>query len=305
MSCTNSGSPINIDISSSSGKCDMKCDLRFNYKSSSCIATNNTDYISITYDKNPLAPVTYNSIKYQVSSIKIYSPSLHTFGGEHAGAEMIIEHNSSQGTNPLFICVPLTKNNATTDVSSKLNVIINSVAEHAPAAGNTTTIPMEDFSLNSFVPYKPFFSYTASNFTLPCEQQVDFIVFVPRDNLDINITDKDLNKLNELISAPIFPIKSGTPFFFNPVGPGTGQGDDIFIDCKPINRSEDENLMSMNNGNGNSDSTSSGIDINSIVSSPIFQLLIGSLIFVVILYLVKTGITMLHSKMYEISPTST
>lgn len=294
MSCSDSTSPINIDIASSVGKCDMKCDLIFNYKTSSCVATNNTDYISLNYDESTIAPVIYNSIKYQVTKIKLYSPSLHTFGGEPAAAEIIVEHTSSQGTNPLFICVPLTKNNAATPASSKLNVIISNIASNAPSGGDTTTIPLDDFSLNTFIPYKPFFTYTGVSFTPPCQQNIDFVVFSPRDNIDINITSSDLTKLNELIGSPTFPIKTGASLFFNPKGPSNGQGDDIFIDCKPINKSESEDIISTDNPNSQP-GTNSGIDVNSIVTSPIFQLLMGSLIFIMILYLAKMGINSVHT----------
>ena len=302
MSCSDSTSPINIDIASSVGKCDMKCDLIFNYKTSSCVATNNTNYISLNYDESTIAPVIYNSIKYQVTKIKIYSPSLHTFRGEQAAAEIIVEHTSSQGTNPLFICVPLTKNNASTSASSKMNIIISNIASNAPSGGDTTTIPLDDFSLNTFIPYKPFFTYTGVSFAPPCQQNIDFIVFSPRDNIDINITSSDLTKLNELIGSPIFTIKTGASLFFNPKGPSNGVGDDIFIDCKPINKSESEDVITSDNPNGQN-SSDSGIDVDSIISSPIFQLLVGSLIFMVILYLAKMGINSVHTNFPSFSLT--
>jgi hypothetical protein len=178
-----------------------------------------------------------------------------------------------------------------------MNVIIYNIASNAPSGGDTTTIPLDDFSLNTFIPYKPFFTYTAVSFTPPCQQKIDFIVFSPRDNIDINITSSDLTKLNELIGSPIFAIKTGASLFFNPKGPSNGEGDDIFIDCKPIDKSESEYAISSDNPNGlnGTDSSSSGIDVSSIVSSPIFQLLVGSLIFIVILYLAKMGINSVHT----------
>ena len=45
MSCPNSTSPIDINLSTISGKCDLKCDYSFKYYNSSCIATNRADYI--------------------------------------------------------------------------------------------------------------------------------------------------------------------------------------------------------------------------------------------------------------------
>lgn len=291
MSCTNSSSPIDLDVSKSSGVCDMKCDYRFNYKTSSCVATNNINYIGLNYDEQTIAPVMYNSIKYSVKKIKLYSPSLHTFSGNHTAAEIIIEHQSSQGTNPLYVCVPVLQNNASTESSKILDAIIVSVANNAPGSGDTTSIPLEHFSLNLFVPYKPFFSYTGTNFTLPCDQNIDYIVFDSNNNDTITISDKILIKLKELISAPIFPIISNVPFFYNKLGPGsTSEGDDIYIDCKPINKSDEEETLVQNKN----ESSNESFDFDSIVTSPIFQLLIGSLIFLVILFLVKYGIESIH-----------
>jgi hypothetical protein len=250
------------------------------------------DYISLSYDDQTIQPVMYNSIKYSVKKIKIYSPSLHTFSGNHTAGELIIEHQSSQGTNPLYVCVPILQNNALTDAGNIIQSIIMGVSNNAPGRGDSTTIPLEDFSLNLFVPYKPFFSYTGTNFSLPCEQKIDYIVFDSNNNNTITISDKILIKLKELISAPIFPIVSNILFFNNMIGPSsTSDGDEIYIDCKPINKSEEEETLVKNKDNSQS---SQSFDIGSIISSPIFQLLVGSLFFITILFLIKYGIQIIH-----------
>jgi len=298
MSCSNSNSPVDIQFSKISGKCDMKCDYKFNYSSSSCIATHQSSFISLSYDSSSVSPVIYNSIKYNVSKVKLYSPSLHTFAGNQAAAELVIEHTSTQGTNPLYVCVPISKRDVNSDVSSVLNKIINGVSQNAPSDGETTTISIDNFNLNTFVPFKPFFSYTANNFSVPCDQKVDFIVFNITNNESINIKQDDLTKLTELIGPSGINSVDGTPYFLNPKGPGIpgDGGDDIYIDCKPIDKSEEETTIIHDSGNQSSD-----FDFESMISNPIFQILVGSLLFVLLLFLVKLGIDKIYEQSAQFS----
>jgi len=294
MSCTNASSPIDLTITNIQGNCDMKCDYKFMYPKSSLIATHQNNYISISYDDATLPPVVYNSIKYKVNKVKLYSPSIHTFSGNTAAAELIIEHSSTQGTNSLFVCVPIVLREGNSEVSSLLNKLITGLSSNAPSDGESTSVAVDNFTLNLFVPYKPYYSYTATNFSIPCDQTIDYIVFDINNIQDINIKKDDLTKLNQLIGNPGFPIVKGTPYFFNKNGPGTiGGGDDIYIDCKPINKS-DENTTIITGEENNQD-----INIKDILSSPIFQLLIGILIFLILMVLIKTGINYFYHQSIE------
>ncbi len=297
MSCNNSSSPIDIQISKVQGNCDMKCDYKFKYPKSSLVVTHQNNYVSISYDDTSLPPVVYNSIKYKVNKVKLYSPSIHTFAGNTAAAELIIEHISTQGTNPLFVCIPIIVRDTQSDVSDLLNKIINGLSSNAPSEGESTSVSVDNFSLNLFVPFKPYFAYTGTNFTLPCDQNIDYIVFGLDSVQEINITSTDLTKLNQLISNPGFPIATGTPYFYNKNGPGIpgDGGDDIYIDCKPINQSTEETTIV----SGDDSDLNTNININDIVTSPIFQLIIGVLIFLVLLVLVKTGINYFYQQSIE------
>ena len=81
MSCPDANSPIDIDLQNIAGKCNLKCAYNYNYPVSSCSVTNRGTYISIRYDSSSSAPVTYNTIPYNVQEIRIYNQSLHSFGG--------------------------------------------------------------------------------------------------------------------------------------------------------------------------------------------------------------------------------
>ena len=105
MSCPNSNSPIDINIRSISGNCDLKCAYNFKYPISSCNATNRGDYLSLSYDAFSNPPATYNTKPYNVTEIRIYIPSLHSFVGKKTAGEIVIIHNSTSGGNSLLVCV--------------------------------------------------------------------------------------------------------------------------------------------------------------------------------------------------------
>lgn len=281
MSCTNTNSPINIDSNNVAGTCDLKCSYSFQYPNSSCVVTNRGDYLSIKYDSFSISPVKYNTIDYNVNEVRVYTPSLHSFNGQKVTGEIIIVHNSTRGTQPLLVCVPFTENNFNTDSSIVLSNIINGAALNAPADGETTTISIDDFSLNPFIPLKTFFSYTGNHPYQPCTGTVDFIVFTPLVS-SCYISTEALTKLTKIISKNIYTIQKGPSLFINSTGPSNGVGgDDIYIDCKPINKSDEEIRISKNiNG---SSTSSEPITLESITSNPIFQIVMGSLLFIIII----------------------
>lgn len=282
MSCPDSNAPIDISINNIAGKCDLKCAYNFKYPNSSCIATNRSEYISIAYDSISSSPVTYNQVAYNVQEIRIYTPSLHSFNGNKTVGEIVIIHNSNKGTNPLLVCVPLVQENSTSQGSSILTNIINTMTASAPSDGESTTVYMDDFTLDAFVPKKPFFSYTAIQPYQPCVGNVDLVVFAP-NIADCYITDDSLSKLNTIILQNSYTIKTGPLLFINSKGPGSSaMSDEIFIDCKPVDKSSEQIKVTKTTGAGAS-SSSSTFDINTITESPLFQMFLTSLLFIFII----------------------
>lgn len=294
MSCPDSNAPIDINMNSISGKCDLKCAYNFKYPNSSCIATNRSEYISIAYDTISSSPVTYNQVAYNVKEIRIYTPSLHSFNGIKTAGEIVIIHNSNKGTSPLLVCIPLIKENSSSQGSSILTNIINAMATSAPSEGESTTVYMDDFTLDAFVPKKPFFSYTAIQPYQPCVGNVDLIVFAP--NLaNCYITEDSLNKLNTIILPNSYSIKTGPLLFFNAKGPGSSAtSDEIFIDCKPIDKSSEQINITKT-------TSSSTFDINTITQSPLFQIILSSLLFIFIIFVFSIFIKALGGEGSNIS----
>ncbi len=278
MSCSASNSPIDISLNKVVGKCDLKCEYNFKYYESNCVATNRGDYISINYDSSSSPPVKYNNIDYEVKEIRVYSPSLHSFNGSKVDAEVIIVHVSSRGTKPLLVCLPCLKNDSNSQASRILTSIIENMSRSAPSDGESTTISVSDFNLNYFVPKKPFFSYTANIPYQPCVGNVDFIVF-PVMESPVNITNASYKILTKFITQNTYGVKSGSQLFYNPKGPGaSGVNDEIYIDCKPTNTSEDTTTII-------TQTAPPTYDLDYLKNSQFVQLVIGILLFIFIIYL--------------------
>lgn len=298
MSCPNANAPIDISLKSISGKCDLKCNYNFRYPNSSCIVTNREDYLSISYDSFSSAPVQYNTVSYNVKEIRLYNPSVHTFDGKKSVGEIIIIHVSNTGNKPLLVCIPITENNTQTNSSTILTTIIDNTALHAPSDGESTTITLDNFTLDDFVPKKPFFSYTAIQPYQPCVGDVDILIFGPRI-AECYITGASLEKLQSINSANNYTTKTGPLLFLNSKGPGqTGTSDEIFIDCKPINKSQEQ--ITISTPNPNSSSTTYEINWDDIKNSAVFQIIMGSLLFVFIIILFNMLLKLLSGGSIEL-----
>lgn len=293
MTCPKTTAPIDIDTSNVVGKCDYKCQYSFHYNDSSCIATNRGDYISINYDSSSSPPVTYNSSAYDVKEIRIYSPSLHSYMGNKTDGEAIIVHDSASGAPPLLVCVPI-KVSDTKSVGSKyLSSIVNTVAKNAPAADEQTTVSISRFNLNEFVPRKPFFSYTASEPYQPCStNKNEYVVFSLSDS-SIDITKQTLYRLQSVIKKNTYDVKSGASLFYNEKGPVSSERDgQIYIDCQPVGQSEEEEIIVTDT----SSSPSFNINTGNIMNNTYFQMFLGSIIFVTIIYLIKFCLDLYRNK---------
>jgi carbonic anhydrase len=280
MSCPNSTSPIDISLSSIAGKCDLKCNYSFKYNDSSCIATNRGDYISLSYDASSSPPVLYNNSGYSVTEVRIYTPSLHSYDGVKTRGELIIVHSSITGAKNLLVCIPIKMNNSN-DVSSILfTTIVDAMSRNAPTDGETTPVTIPRYNLDLIVPKHPYFSYSGTEPFQPCSTSVDLIVFEPL-NSALNITQDTLHNLKKIISTNSYDVKTGNSLFYNDKGPSKGNGEDqIYIDCQPVGQS-DETVQIVTNTSYNS------MSYADIINNPLFKLIVGSLIFIILLYVVS------------------
>lgn len=229
MSCT---APINI-IRTEADQCSLKCLLWYNYGNSSCTVTNQSDSLLIRYDGS--SDVMFNSLKYNPTEIRIYKPSIHTFDGQYADAEMVITHTSDNGG--LLICIPIVSNkNANASTGTNL---LDDIIKHAPRQKDSTTLNIHDFNLNFLIPKSAYYSYTG---TIPygtCgTAQYQYVVF-PKQSIQIQ---KDtLDALGGLIHDSYISVHPGQ-CYYNEKGTtqngfsGDGQ---IYIDCQPTGEEGD------------------------------------------------------------------
>lgn len=279
MSCSSSNAPIDISSSNSSGKCDYKCDYRFKYHTSSCVGKNMGDYISLSYDNTSSSFVTFNLISYVVKEVRIYHKSLHSFNGNKLDAEIIIVHISNTGEMPLLVCIPIKVSNSTSISSDFFKNIVTNMAKNAPSEGDSSTIKINNYNLNSLIPKKSFYSYTATEPYQPCSEKVNYVVY-DASEIYLDISQDVYNSLQKIITENYYTVKSGISFFYNSKGPNTSTGDDIYIDCQPVGQSEETTTIV----NDNSNVSSYDFSLEDLKNNDLFKFIISIIIFLIIIY---------------------
>ena len=281
MTCVLSKAPINIPRESSD-LCVEKCSLKFNYGKSSFSIKNGGDYLSLGYDAST-TNVKYNANKMEVHEIRIYTPSLHTYDGVRAEAEMIIVH-SGFGKN-LLVCIPMKSSDGSGSGASTFSQMLSEASSRISNTGDATTINALTWSLNDFVPNKkPLWSYTSNLPYNPCTGVYDYIVFslndyyVPISAKMVGLLQGKNNKKG-LITKQQYEIKSGPRIFYNKNGATnsnfSGDDDDIYIECQPTG-DQGEALFKQSTSES-SDTKSGNMDISfdDIVKNPAFEIFVG------------------------------
>lgn len=239
MSCPNATAPIDIN-GNMNAYCDLKCDYAFSYPISSMTVSNNSNYLALRFDKANNPPVRYNASNYEVTDARLFYPSLHTYSGWKAKAELIVTHHNTNGQGTLLVCIPIrVVENSTTDTVKLFDTILAQCAKTATTAGQQTVINIPTFTLNTFVPTKPFFSYTATLPYAPCNAEADYVVFSPDFGDTVSMSYDAYLALQKLIvKHPYRVIKSNdTALFMNKGGAkrketNTGESN-LYIECNP------------------------------------------------------------------------
>ena len=228
--CTTATSPINISMSSIDGPCVLKCDYNYNYGTYTPNMSNKGDYLSLNYSGKS-NPVKYNDEMYNVTQVRIYQPSLHTYKTKRADGEIFIIHNGP-GKN-LIVSVPFVSGGKTDKGSVQLNTLITEAALRVPNVNESVTTSSGNFSLDNFIPDKKgYFSYTGTLPYSPCNGTYSYIVYNIEDAL--NIEASLLTKLKQVITTTNTQVKTNA-FFYNKNGANSrGNDDNIYIDCQPV-----------------------------------------------------------------------
>tara|TARA_B100000902_G_C27312183_1_gene919071 strand:+ start:508 stop:1467 length:960 start_codon:yes stop_codon:yes gene_type:complete len=246
------------------GKCEKKCEYSFDYPSTNLVARNKGQYISFRPEPQRESPVRFNGQKYDVKTMKLYQPSVHTFGGTKSDAELMIEHVSTTGGQRLMVCVPVdTKSNYDTT----LDKLIYRVSKFAPTSGGDAgEIALPNFSFDSLVPNKPYFSYKGK---LPASEMNDYeyeVIVFGKEHATL-ITQNGRQTLQNLIkkhpygAAGNIGIESfigrqnieGFDVHYNENGPNSnenGKGE-IYIECQPTGHSDETTTVQVPSSTNN------------------------------------------------------
>jgi hypothetical protein len=174
-------------------------------------------------------------------------------------------------------------NNSSSVSANLFKTVVETMANNAPSDGESTTVKVSHYNLESIVPRKSFFSYSATEPYQPCSSNVDLLVYAPLTAC-LDISQDTLNQMAAIIASNPYDIKTGPLLFYNEKGPspyGSGNGQ-IYIDCQPVGQSEETEQVVTDTG-----SSSGTFDLNSLLNNPTFKLILGSLIFVLLLYILS------------------
>jgi carbonic anhydrase len=291
-SCANATAPINI-TKNTDNVCTLKCSYTFGYGTTNLMIQNNADNLSWLVDDTNIAPVTYNDKSYNVREVRLYYPSLHTYVGQKADAELIISHTNTMSTANLLVCIPVkVSSSSTAECVAYFDLILAEVAKTAPTLGTQTVLNLPTFSLDKFVPMKPYYSYTGTLPYSPCNGEYDYVVY----NIDnaINISPSAFDVLQQVTGQQTTTISQTNEngLFYNANGPVPPTHGEIFIDCQPTG-ADGEILVQVKPASG-------GILNNNmfkkIVSYTLFKIFIGALIMLVIWRLASKAIKGIATK---------
>jgi len=246
MPCT---APLNIVQNYQTSKtCSLKCAYQFAYTPTALTIINMGSLLFMRVDDSTIPPVIFNDKTYSVEAFYIMQPSVHSFNGVKTDAEIIIRHNTSDGTGKvLHVCIPIKASSSSpSPASNYLDLILYEVSQTAATSGSNTTFNNSAFTLNPFIPMRPYYSYVGTDIATnstncsSSESDVDYVVYHAENAITMSTSALAILKR-------VIPINNTTAFgeplaesaniggvFFNANGPGSSSKPEIYIDCQLV-----------------------------------------------------------------------
>ena len=290
MSCQISTAPINLPtgVNEEGGE---NTDFTYDYGVSSCSVTNKTTYLDIScYDGINKIQSGLTGDLY-VSGVRLYKPSLNTYDGRKADAELIITH--SGGGKNLYICIPVTSTTALGGTTEWFKQII----PFSPSkAGSSKSINVSNFTLNNIIPKATFIVYEGGTFDWGCSKQ-DVMILFTMDNA-VNISYEDLRTLDNITSPASYNVLPVPDYLkFNKRGTLSGPGKTAgsqssdTLTCTPIEDEDGKNIETPNQQtwSGGSSIYSADDKLSKNIEK-YFQIVLGVILGIVVLGVIIFGI---------------
>jgi carbonic anhydrase len=206
------------------------------YKDSACTVTQFPTYLKLSYDATTSAAVTFNNEGYNVREINIYAPSIHTYNGSPADAEMLIIHDGAG--KKLIVSLPLVQSNGTSKSATILDDVITKFSStfDKTKTNDSQLVNVANYNLENFIPSAPYFFYMGGAPFSPCDGMYSFLVF-DKTKSPITISSSALATLTGMITPSGIKAVARSDYYYNSSGPnvkpGSGGNDEIYIECNP------------------------------------------------------------------------
>lgn len=274
---TGPSAPIDL-TQNTDGICNLKCSYSFNYTPTNVQITNQGSYLSLKVDNTMMPPVIYNDQNYNVQEVRLYHPSLHTYAGKNADAEMVISHTNNTSTKQLLVCIPILKSSTSTmDSATYFDLIMLAIQRTANSRGQQTTLSNPTFSLAKFVPMTPYYSYKGTLPWQPFTGKYDYVVFKIDDAITMSTEAFSiLQNVTAINNATVQTPENDV--FYNSNGPVPHAQGEIYIDCQPTG-ANGEVLVPAKIGTG-------GVINNEVLknlfSYTLVKIIVGALVMIII-----------------------
>jgi len=308
-SCT---SPININSTDPSmNECNVYCTYGYYYNDSVCVVSLNTtdpsgNYLDIKYDlKNSGTShqVTFNGQNYNVTSLRLYQPSLHTYDGKQAPMELLIFHDGGV-SDKLVVSIPYQSASGSANYTSSkvgsqiLESIINDYSKFSlsssSSSSNTQNLNITNFNLNSFIPNSKYYYYLGTE--LPkfgvCSQpkSTNYVVFDLSKGQQYISSDAISNLQNIIKTPSSFPITTNILYKsakFPNSDSAAAKSDEIYIDCNPTG-SEGEELYTPSDAYNSASKVSSITNLlNGLKDSGVVQFIVSIILSIIVIWAIK------------------
>lgn len=270
--------------SNTSNMCNFKCNISFSYPLTSIIAQKKKKYIEIKPSDLSAKPnVTFNNIKYTSNNILLFNTPIHTYLEDASiVAELVIVHLKENSSNEkLYICMPIRAVSSNQFNNGVLSRVIKEVKNDD---GGGIQIDLSNFKFSNFIPKTTYYNYKGSTIPLDdeietCSNKCEYIVF-SSENSNIFITNEEHTTLANMIGNHGITGKSNSEIFLSENPPGLIDGDDIYIDCKPVGSDKPKFVAVTDIGAGILSKMSLSSILNAI--TPYILIIVGILIMVLI-----------------------